>query len=196
MADESDRDEQQLTEDERIVLHRTARESIEFGVATACAARVDAAAHRGRLARPGASFVTIFLRDQLAGCMGTIEPNRPLIVDVSENAFAAAFRDPRFAPVTRPMLVDLRVHISVLGPRTLISAPGGEDEVIVQIRPGVDGIVLDDTHGHRATFLPSVWKQLPDPHEFLAHLKVKAGLPRDGWPRDLRVTRYEVEDIE
>ena len=50
-----------------------------------------------------------------------------------------------------------------------------EEDLLAQVRPGVDGLVLA-FGGHRATFLPQVWEALPDPREFLTALKQKAGL--------------------
>ena len=55
----------------------------------------------------------------------------------------------------------------------------------------MDGVIIK--HGYRrATFLPQVWEQLPDPAEFLAHLKRKAGLPMDFWAEQVRLSRYTV----
>ena len=64
-----------------------------------------------------------------------------------------------------------------------------EGELIAQLRPGEDGLILEDG-ARRGTFLPKVWEALPDPAAFLAALKVKAGLPRDHWSAGLRVWRY------
>ena len=70
-----------------------------------------------------------------------------------------------------------------------------ENDLLAQIRPGIDGLVLEDNY-HRGTFLPSVWEQLPDKEQFLAHLKQKAGLPAHYWSDTLRVDRYTVTNIE
>ena len=64
-----------------------------------------------------------------------------------------------------------------------------------KLRPGVDGLVLEE-RGQRGTFLPSVWESLPSPRQFLAQLKVKAGLPADYWSDSIKVERYTVEDIK
>ena len=50
--------------------------------------------------------------------------------------------------------------------------------------------------GHRGTFLPSVWESLPDPEQFLAHLKLKAGLPGNYWDEHIRVSRFTTEAFE
>jgi AmmeMemoRadiSam system protein A len=122
----------------------------------------------------GASFVTLTYEDHLRGCIGTLEAHRPLMEDVRENAIAAAFRDPRFEPVSVDEFTHLTIDISVLSAHTPITFTD-EDELIVQLRPGIDGLVIRQGLA-RATFLPSVWKTLSDPTEFLRHLKAKAGI--------------------
>ncbi len=71
----------------------------------------------------------------------------------------------------------------------------GEADLLAQIRPNVDGLILEDA-GRRGTFLPSVWESLPDVTTFWAHLKAKAGLPADHWSNTLKVSRYTTESIE
>ena len=69
-----------------------------------------------------------------------------------------------------------------------------EQDLLHQLRPKIDGLILTD-HGHRGTFLPSVWDQLPTPELFWSHLKLKAGLPPDHWSDTLQVARYTAESI-
>lgn len=146
------------------------------------------------LREPGASFVTLRLDDELRGCIGTIEPHRPLGVDVAHNARAAAYRDPRFDPVSAAEMLRLQVEVSVLSPQRALAAES-EAEVIAKLRPGVDGVCF--SFGHlRSTFLPQVWESLPDPVLFLAELKRKAGLPASFWHPDVRLTRYTVEKFQ
>jgi hypothetical protein len=85
------------------------------------------------------------------------------------------------------------VQISVLSPPEPL-AFASEAELLALLRPGVDGLILDD-RGRRGTFLPSVWAQLPEAREFLAHLKRKAGLPADHWSATLTVARYTTESF-
>ena len=113
--------------------------------------------------------------------------------DVAENAFAAAFRDPRFPPLRPDEYPRLEYHISILNPPEPMTVTS-EADLLQQLRPGVDGLVLIEG-ARRATFLPSVWEQLPDPRQFLAHLKMKAGLPADYWSDSLRFERYTVEEF-
>jgi len=142
------------------------------------------------MAEPGASFVTLTRKGDLRGCIGTLEAHRPLGIDVRENAVAAAFRDPRFMPLSRAEFDDVRVEVSVLSPHEVLAA-GTEKDALAVLRPGIDGVVFE--YGHfRSTFLPQVWEQLPDPAEFLAHLKRKAGLSMDFWSESVRLSRYSV----
>jgi AmmeMemoRadiSam system protein A len=147
------------------------------------------------LQRDGASFVTLTKHGQLRGCIGSLEPRRPLVLDVQENAAAAAFNDPRFPPVRLEELDDLRVEISVLSPPQPLSYDG-PDDLIAKLRPGVDGVVIE-RGWNRATFLPQVWEKLPDPNQFLQHLCLKAYLPADAYCHpDLDVYTYGVEKFE
>jgi hypothetical protein len=142
------------------------------------------------LAEHGACFVTLTRHGELRGCIGTLEAHRPLGVDVRENAVAAAFRDPRFMPLSRVEFDDIRVEVSLLSP-TQALVVASEEHALASLRPGVDGVVFEYRH-YRSTFLPQVWEQLPEPAEFLAYLKRKAGLPVDFWAEDVRLSRYTV----
>ncbi|HME69033.1 MAG TPA: AmmeMemoRadiSam system protein A [Myxococcota bacterium] len=142
----------------------------------------------------GATFVTLRIGEELRGCTGTLEAVRPLVVDVAHNAFASAFRDSRFAPLSPEELPDLDLHISILDSPERI-AVASEEELLRVLRPGRDGLVLEEG-AQRATFLPAVWEQLPTPRDFVGHLKQKAGLPSDYWSPTLRLFRYAVREIE
>ena len=150
----------------------------------------EAASLPATLAAPGATFVTLTRDGRLRGCIGSLEAWRPLAEDVRANAVAAAFRDPRFPKLRADELVGVRIEVSVLGP-THPMAFQDEPDLLRQLNPHVDGVVLV-AGGHRATFLPQVWEQLPDPLTFLRHLKRKAGLPEQYWGPDVEVSRYRV----
>jgi AmmeMemoRadiSam system protein A len=139
----------------------------------------------------GATFVTLTQHGNLRGCIGSLEAWRPLAQDVHENALAAAFRDPRFAPLTAEELTITRVEVSLLTPAEPIHF-SSEANALFQLRPEIDGVIF--TAGdRRSTFLPQVWEQLPDPAIFMAHLKQKAGLPAGYWGPDVRLERYGVK---
>ena len=138
----------------------------------------------------GACFVTLTLDRKLRGCVGSIEARRPLLDEVTAVARAAAFDDPRFPPLSVNELESTRIEVSQLS--TLEPLPvRSEGEVLGQMRPHVDGFVLEWGQ-HRGTFLPQVWADLPDTRDFLSQLKLKAGLPHDFWSDEIRLYRYQV----
>jgi AmmeMemoRadiSam system protein A len=150
--------------------------------------------HPDWLDQPGAVFVTLTRNGELRGCIGSLEAQRALIDDVQSNARAAAFKDPRFPPLSRDELPGTRVEVSLLSPAQPMRC-ASEADALAQLRPGIDGVILE--HGwHRATFLPQVWEQLPEPRQFMAHLKRKAGLAADFWVDDLRLATYQVEKFK
>jgi len=149
-----------------------------------------ASAQSDWLAEPGATFVTLTRQGKLRGCIGTLEAHRPLSVDVRENAVAAAFRDPRFMPLSQTEFDEIRVEVSLLSSTEPLTA-ADEAAALAVLRPHIDGVVFEYGH-YRSTFLPQVWEQLPEPAEFLAHLKRKAGLPADFWAEQVKLSRYTV----
>jgi len=142
------------------------------------------------LADPGASFVTLHTAGELTGCVGSTVPRRSLVADVAENARAAAFHDPRFGALTRAELGLTVVEVSVLSATSPLVVVD-EADAVARLRVGVDGLVLEYAD-RRATFLPQVWEELPDPHDFLTRLKIKLGLPATFWSDGLTLSRYTV----
>jgi AmmeMemoRadiSam system protein A len=141
---------------------------------------------------PGASFVTLHRPGgALHGCVGSIEPERPLFEDVAVNAVSAAIADPRARPLALADVDRLDVEVSVL---SALEALVFEDEAsaIAALRPGLDGVVIGFRRV-RVTFLPQMWPRLADPRAFLTELKLKGGLPGDFWHCELRLWRYTVE---
>jgi AmmeMemoRadiSam system protein B/AmmeMemoRadiSam system protein A len=138
----------------------------------------------------GACFITLKRESRLRGCIGTLRAHRPLREDVEANALGAAFRDPRFKPLTVAELSGLAVEISLLSPLEPLRF-GDEPDALRQLRAGLDGVIFEYGH-HQSTFLPQVWADIPTPADFLAHLKHKAGLPPDFWDQDVRLSRYTV----
>jgi hypothetical protein len=148
------------------------------------------AVDRPELAKMGATFVTLTQRGNLRGCIGSLEAWRPLAQDVQENARAAAFRDPRFEPLNIDELPITRVEVSLLSAAEPIHFRD-EADALAQLRPNIDGVIFS-AGNRRSTFLPQVWEQLPEPADFMAHLKQKAGLPANYWGPDVRLERYTV----
>lgn len=179
---------------QRATLLKIAARSIAHGLERNRPLEVDPADYPEPLREPRATFVTLELGRRLRGCIGVLEAVRPLVEDVAMHAFAAAFEDPRFAPLRPAEYPDLTLKISVLSPSEPMPF-NSEADLLGQIRPGVDGLILRD-RGHRGTFLPSVWEQLPDPREFLDHLKLKAGLPPGHWSDSIQILRYTTESFQ
>lgn len=175
-------------EDQKTCL-QIAKASIKSGLENNKALPVNASDYSTDLKKQLACFVTLHLNGQLRGCIGALEAYQPLINDVAEHAFAAAFRDPRFPPLQENEFEQIEIEISVLGTPERISFTN-EDDLLQQIRPGLDGLILEHQN-NRGTFLPSVWQQIPDKNDFLNHLKMKAGLPSNWWDNSAKISRYE-----
>ncbi|MBY0270300.1 MAG: AmmeMemoRadiSam system protein A [Burkholderiales bacterium] len=177
-----------MSVDQGQILLPLARAAItrELGIAAATPAAAAA-----WLQQPGSAFVTLTRDGRLRGRNGSLIPVRPLREDVAANAVAAAFRDPRFPPLTAAELETTLIEVSVLSALESLAA-GSEAAVLRQLRPGVDGLVFRYGH-HRSTFLPDTWSQYADPGEFLAQLKYKAGLPPDFWDTGVELRRYTVD---
>jgi AmmeMemoRadiSam system protein A len=138
-----------------------------------------------------ATFVTLTLNGELRGCIGSVTAHRPLILDVMESAYKAAFSDPRFAPLTADELKQLDVEISILSTPRAIEAKS-QEQLLAALRPDKDGLIIEDG-ARRALFLPKVWEAVPEPRAFLQHLKAKAGLSPDHWSDSFRAYRFTTE---
>lgn len=182
-----------LLDQDREILRQVALDSIRHGIAHGFPLPVTPGSYPAPLEEPGAVFVTLEMEGRLRGCIGSYLARRPLVRDVAENAYAAAFKDPRFPPLTSTELPGLDLHISLLTPPVPLEVESRE-ALLATLRPGVDGLLLEDPP-HRSTFLPQVWASLPDPEEFLDHLLRKGGLPKGHWSSTLRFHRYTVQEF-
>lgn len=172
-------------------LLQIASDSIQYGLENGKPLPVDKMQYDSLLQQPRASFVTLHIAGQLRGCIGSLQASRPLVEDISYNAFSAAFHDPRFPALQAKEYDQLEYHISILSlpePMQFTS----EDDLVSQLRIGVDGLILEDK-GHKGTFLPSVWEGLPERRQFWRQLKAKAGLPPDHWSNTIKVSRYTTQ---
>jgi len=170
---------------------RTIRLSVESGIKP----RINTTTCDAALQQHGACFVTIYshpsnnVEKQLRGCIGTLKAYQPLVVDVIEHAYAAAMRDPRFPPINTMELNHLELDISVLTPEVPIEC-SSEQELLEQLTPFKDGLSIEDGV-NKATFLPSVWDQLPNKQDFLNHLRLKAGMSKDHWSEQFKAYKYQ-----
>ncbi len=182
------------TPQQRQQLIQLAYASIDWGLLYGKALPVNLDEYEIDLIQPRACFVTLHKDQQLRGCIGSLEAHQPLVKDISDNAFAAAFRDPRFNPLSKAEKDQINLSISVLSPATAMQF-SSEQDLLNQIKPGIDGLIIQEG-SRRGTFLPSVWEQLPDKQQFLQHLKLKAGLSSDYWSDAISVSRYQTEAFE
>jgi len=177
-----------LSDSDKQTLLEVAQQSIKYGSSHHRALPIELNHYNSLLNEAGASFVTLNLHQQLRGCIGTLDAYQPLVKDVAEHAFAAAYKDPRFSPVNNNEIDNLEIHVSVLTKSTPIDFKD-EKDLLQKLKPGTDGIILQENY-NKGTFLPSVWEQLPEPEDFLNHLKIKAGFSKDYWSNNLEAYRY------
>ncbi len=182
-----------LTAEQRQSLLDVALKSIESALEEGREVPVAPESYPERLRAMQGCFVTLHVEGRLRGCMGSLEATEPLVVNVARNAYAAAFRDPRFGKLTRDEFPRLEIHLSLLSRPEELHVTS-EADLIAQMRPGIDGLTLIEG-GRRGTLLPSVWKTVSNPREFLEHLKRKTGLPVNYWSDTIRVERYTAESI-
>lgn len=181
-----------LDASQRQQLLALARASIRNGLHEQVRTPCPAPASR-ELGIRAATFVTLRVHSDLRGCCGSIDATRTVAEDVWHNAWASAFADPRFAPLTSDEFEHLSVHISVLSELEPLTVDS-EATLLGCLRPGTDGLLLR-AGARQATFLPAVWRQLPDPRDFVRQLKHKAGWPPQLWPHGMQAYRYTTESF-
>jgi uncharacterized protein len=140
-------------------------------------------------------FVTLMKNDNLRGCIGRIEPTNSIYQQVIHLAISAALEDHRFQPVQAAELSQIVIELSLLTVPEIIE---GKDntEKISQIRPFVDGVILNSGH-YRSTFLPQVWDSLSDRDKFISELCRKAGLSYNHWRKEpIEFLSYQVEHFQ
>jgi uncharacterized protein len=180
-----------LTEQDQQQLITLAWNSIDYSLKHSTIMPIELKSFSLELQEKRATFVTLKLDDDLRGCIGAIDPVRPLAEDVVHNAYASAFRDPRFSPLSHRERKGLDLAISVLSLREYLEF-SSEEDLLKIIRPDIDGLVLEEGY-YCGAFLPVMWEQLPTPKEFMRSLKRKAGLDYDYWSDTVRVSRFTAE---
>ena len=136
----------------------------------------------------GAVFVTLNINNRLRGCIGSIVAHQPLIIDIAQHAYDAAFRDNRFSPLTKEEFENIDISVSLLSPPIKMTFTD-EQDLLNQIVPFEDGIIIRDG-GHQAVYLPSVWEQIPNKIDFLNNLKIKAGLAPNHFSQTFEAFKY------
>jgi uncharacterized protein len=187
--------QEKLTLEDQTILLVLAREVMERGVKGQELPPLDLASLSESLREEGSSFVTLISHGQLRGCIGSLDAYQPLAEDVREHAVAAALKDPRFPPVREDELSGIQIEVSRLT-RPISLEYKDANHLLSKLRPHIDGVILCDDSHHRATFLPQVWEELPDPAEFLNNLCYKMGLQLDLWRHyRFHVLTYQVEEF-
>lgn len=166
-------------------------QSIANGLKTGKPLKIDIPDYPIDFSEPCATFVTVKYKHQLRGSFGSLHATRPLAEDVCENAFAAAFCDRHFPSVNDEELADLKIQIDLLSPPEQIIFTS-EIELISQLKPHVDGLILEEG-SHHACFMPSNWETFHTPMQFLQQLKRKAGLPATYWSKTVKASRFTVD---
>ncbi|RPI76436.1 MAG: AmmeMemoRadiSam system protein A [Desulfobacteraceae bacterium] len=185
-----------LTQEEGRYLIKVARATIEKELAGKADPNLpEPAPASAKFGEPRGTFVTLTVNHGLRGCIGHIVPQESLLEGVKINAINAAFRDPRFSPLSKKEFAQIKIEVSILTePEALTYA--NADDLLKKIRPNIDGLIIKKGY-HQATFLPQVWDQLPDAKVFLEHLCMKAGLNADEWKKGaLEVQAYQVQAFE
>lgn len=187
--------QEKLTSEEQQILLRLAREAMERGVKGEELLPLELSSLPASLREEGCSFITLTLRGQLRGCIGSLDAYQSLAEDVREHAIAAALKDPRFPPVREDEISGIQIEVSRLTRAVLLEYQDAND-LLSKLRPHVDGVILRAVPSRRATFLPQVWEKIPDCAEFLNNLCYKMGVEPDVWRHThLEVLTYEVEEF-
>ena len=184
-----------LSEDEKKILLKVAREAIRAVAQGEKPAVLLPEKFSRNLKQEGASFVTLTNKGRLRGCIGSLEASQAFVIDVQEHAVAAAFEDYRFPNIDLDELCDIEIEISRLSPMVPLRYENPE-ELAKILHPKVDGVLITDGY-RRATFLPQVWDKVPEAEDFLSHLCMKMGVEPDYWRRNhLDVYTYQVEEFK
>jgi uncharacterized protein len=184
-----------LTQDEKQILLRLAREAINCAVDGKSLPLLDQTTLTPALRDEGASFVTLTIHGRLRGCIGSIEPYQSLVEDVREHAIAAALQDYRFSPVQASELNKIEIEISRLTIPQHLDYTDASD-LLEKLRPPVDGVIIKNGPFQRATYLPQVWEKISDKAEFMDSLCYKMGAAPDTWrKKHLEVLVYQVEEF-
>ena len=160
---------------------------------------VDKVGHEGLedepLGQELATFVTLKIEGKLRGCIGNLEPAGPLLGTLAQNGRHAAFNDHRFSPLSVEEFERVEIDISILSEPVQLDYTDG-DELLTKLRPGIDGVIVEKGKA-RATFLPQVWQQLPEPKQFMEHLCRKASLSPSAWREsDMKIYLYQVQSFK
>lgn len=188
-------DTDRLSEEEGKRLLSVARQTLENALFEKRGEASEESPLSPKFSEKRGTFVTLTINGALRGCIGHITPQESLIEGVKANAINAAFRDPRFKPLSMDEFNQVRIEVSILTEPVPMTYSGADD-LQQKLRPGADGVIIKKAY-QQATFLPQVWEHLPEKKAFLTQLCLKAGLAGDAWERErLQVFTYQVQAFE
>jgi len=143
-----------------------------------------------------ATFVTLEKNHNLRGCIGELEPQKPLYQSVIDNSLASAFLDPRFPPLDKTELKDIIIEISVLSSLKKVPIFKNSKDLLNYLSQKRPGLFIKK-NGFQATFLPQVWEELPEAKNFMTQLCLKAGMNPDEWQNlEMEIYEYQVEKFK
>jgi MEMO1 family protein len=173
----------QLTEKEQKELLKKARNAISQFVCTGKREKPEPPRSPGILQQHLGVFVSIYINNELRGCIGNFAKNNPLN-DLAQQMAVSAACDYRFDGIKQEELDHMSIEISVLSPLKRVRS-------IDEIKPGIHGIYIKKNH-HSGTFLPQVAQKTGwNTEELLSRCaRDKAGLGPEGW-KDAEIYTYE-----
>lgn len=175
-------------------LLKTAEESLEKWLQKGKKYKPSRKKYDEKLFDKGAVFVTLFNKGTMRGEAGSLRAKQAVVLDVAENARAAASEDVRFDSVKPEELADLEIRITFLTDYERLNFDN-EDGLLALLQPETDGIVLRDGN-RQGLFLPAMWQEFPDKKEFLTQLKLKAGMSPTYWSDKLKAYRFRTVEIK
>ena len=139
------------------------------------------------------TFVTLWKNNELRGCIGDLESEKPIYQSVIDNCLASALLDSRFTALKGDELNDIKIEISILSELKKLPNFTDYDSFLKYLNKYKPGLLIKKG-AHQATFLPQVWEDLSSAELFISHLCEKAGLEKDEWKRmDLEIYQYSAE---
>ncbi len=184
-----------LSAQERGILLRIARDSLEEGVRTNKYLDLSAYSLTPVLEESHGAFVTLRRGGELRGCVGYMTSACSLAEAVRDNAYNAGLRDTRFSPVKLEELPDIRIEISALRPEEISGSPFTRVRTLDEIVIGRDGVFVERPPWRGGVLLPQVavergWNAA----QFLAAACVKAGYNADAWKApETHIYRFSAE---
>lgn len=161
---------------------RLARESLEYYFEHHRKMEAPDGLPDDMLEKKAGVFVSMHESGALRGCIGTIIPTQRCVADeIISNALSAAFRDPRFEPVTREELASIEIRVDELSP---IEEAASESD----LDPSRYGVIVS-AGNRRGLLLPDL-EGVDTVSEQIEIARRKAGIRRD---EPIKLSRFTVK---